>query len=126
MPTTACPGPPTCSSSPPQSPYALPPSLTLLARLARPRPRAPAQREGNGMPSRLGLNYHPVLTDAPTGEVSEWPKEQHWKCCMRLKPHRGFESLPLRFPFPDDVSADPAGTPAPAEVRCAPSAPQAV
>ena len=31
------------------------------------------------------------------GEVSEWPKEQHWKCCMRLKPHRGFESLPLRF-----------------------------
>ena len=30
------------------------------------------------------------------GEVSEWPKEQHWKCCMGLKPHRGFESLPLR------------------------------
>src|SRR3954468_20813284 len=32
-----------------------------------------------------------------SGEVSEWPKEQHWKCCNGLKPIRGFESLPLRF-----------------------------
>ena len=32
----------------------------------------------------------------PAGEVAEWPKAQHWKCCMRLKPHRGFESPPLR------------------------------
>src|SRR5947208_2453603 len=31
------------------------------------------------------------------GEVSEWLKEQHWKCCSGLKPARGFESRPLRF-----------------------------
>src|ERR1041384_2173863 len=33
----------------------------------------------------------------PSGEVSEWPKEQHWKCCNGLKPVRGFESRPLRL-----------------------------
>src|SRR4051794_25653620 len=32
-----------------------------------------------------------------SGEVSERLKEQHWKCCWRLKPPRGFESRPLRF-----------------------------
>src|SRR5436190_8530299 len=32
-----------------------------------------------------------------TGEVSERLKEQHWKCCWRLKPPRGFESRPLRY-----------------------------
>src|SRR4051812_31808689 len=37
------------------------------------------------------------MRGGPPGEVSEWPKEQHWKCCMGLKPHRGFESLPLRI-----------------------------
>jgi hypothetical protein len=34
---------------------------------------------------------------ARIGEVSERLKEQHWKCCWRLKPSRGFESPPLRF-----------------------------
>src|SRR5437879_486885 len=33
----------------------------------------------------------------PTGEVSERLKEQHWKCCIGLKPDRGFESRPLRY-----------------------------
>src|SRR6476620_6794887 len=30
------------------------------------------------------------------GEVAEWPKAQHWKCCSGLKPAREFESRPLR------------------------------
>jgi hypothetical protein len=33
-----------------------------------------------------------------SGEVAEWPKAQHWKCCVGVKPHREFESRPLRFP----------------------------
>src|SRR4051812_28970819 len=37
------------------------------------------------------------LGGSTSGEVSEWLKEQHWKCCWRLKPSRGFESPPLRF-----------------------------
>ena len=31
------------------------------------------------------------------GEVTEWPKVRHWKCRVGVKPHRGFESRPLRF-----------------------------
>jgi hypothetical protein len=31
-----------------------------------------------------------------SGEVTEWLIVQHWKCCVRLKPYRGFESPPLR------------------------------
>ena len=38
------------------------------------------------------------------GEVSERPKERHWKCRMGVKPHRGFKSLPLRFHFPLSIS----------------------
>ena len=29
--------------------------------------------------------------------MSERLKEQHWKCCIGLKPDRGFESPPLRI-----------------------------
>src|SRR5262249_33272551 len=32
------------------------------------------------------------------GEVTERPKVRHWKCRVGLKPHRGFESRPLRLP----------------------------
>jgi hypothetical protein len=32
------------------------------------------------------------------GEVTEWPIVRHWKCRVGVKPHRGFESPPLRFP----------------------------
>ena len=38
-----------------------------------------------------------VVSVSHLGEVSEWPKEQHWKCCNGLKPVRGFESPPLRL-----------------------------
>src|SRR6185437_13820437 len=31
------------------------------------------------------------------GEVTEWPIVRHWKCRVGVKPHRGFESPPLRF-----------------------------
>jgi hypothetical protein len=31
------------------------------------------------------------------GEVTERPKVRHWKCRVRVKLHRGFESLPLRL-----------------------------
>src|SRR5205085_4415551 len=31
------------------------------------------------------------------GEVTERPKVRHWKCRVGVKPHRGFESRPLRF-----------------------------
>src|SRR6185295_7085305 len=39
------------------------------------------------------------LVDAPrsSGEVTERPKVRHWKCRVGVKPHQGFESLPLRF-----------------------------
>src|SRR5262245_31482010 len=30
------------------------------------------------------------------GEVTERPKVRHWKCRVGVKPHRGFESRPLR------------------------------
>src|SRR5438876_10366144 len=33
------------------------------------------------------------------GEVTEWPIVRHWKCRVGVKPHRGFESRPLRFLF---------------------------
>src|SRR5262249_39874272 len=32
-----------------------------------------------------------------SGEVTERPKVRHWKCRVGVKPHRGFESRPLRF-----------------------------
>jgi hypothetical protein len=31
------------------------------------------------------------------GEVTEWPIVRHWKCRVGVKPHRGFESRPLRL-----------------------------
>ena len=31
------------------------------------------------------------------GEVTEWSIVRHWKCRVRVKLHRGFESLPLRL-----------------------------
>ncbi len=31
--------------------------------------------------------------------MAERLKAQHWKCCWRLKPSPGFESLSLRFDF---------------------------
>jgi hypothetical protein len=31
-----------------------------------------------------------------SGEVTERPKVRHWKCRVGVKPHRGFESRPLR------------------------------
>src|SRR5260221_14163074 len=42
------------------------------------------------------LNFELAAQRRHTGEVSEWLKAQHWKCCWRLKPSRGFESPPLR------------------------------
>ena len=31
------------------------------------------------------------------GEVTEWSIVRHWKCRVRVKLHRGFESHPLRL-----------------------------
>jgi hypothetical protein len=33
-----------------------------------------------------------------SGEVTERPIVRHWKCRVGVKPHRGFESPPLRLP----------------------------
>ena len=30
----------------------------------------------------LSLRFTPQANDGPLGEVSEWPKVQHWKCCV--------------------------------------------
>jgi hypothetical protein len=51
-------------------------------------------------PSRTWIKLAGLPSWNGSGEVSEWPKEQHWKCCIGLKPNRGFESLPLRFIIP--------------------------
>ena len=37
------------------------------------------------------------------GQVAEWLKAHAWKVCIRLKPYRGFESLPVRVKS-EDVS----------------------
>ena len=34
--------------------------------------------------------------DEDTGELSEWSKEPHSKCGVRITSYRGFESLTLR------------------------------
>ena len=39
------------------------------------------------------------------GEVTEWPIVRHWKCRVGVKPHRGFESRPLRFPSSQQLFA---------------------
>ncbi len=36
------------------------------------------------------------MTAFISGEVTERPKVRHWKCRVGVKPHRGFESRPLR------------------------------
>ena len=36
-------------------------------------------------------------TDTRAREVTERPKVRHWKCRVGVKPHRGFESRPLRL-----------------------------
>ena len=44
----------------------------------------------------------PPIIIWPHVELSEWPKEQHWKCCVPFW-YRGFKSLTLRqhLKFPD-------------------------
>ena len=46
---------------------------------------------------------------AEPGEVAERLKAQHWKCCLRLKPQREFESRPLRFPKQEAVQCQIIG-----------------
>ena len=41
-----------------------------------------------------GRRFESFYPDHFFREVSEWPKEQHWKCCV-VNSYRGFESLPL-------------------------------
>ena len=38
--------------------------------------------------------------------MAEWLKAHAWKACGRRKPPRGFESHPLRFERPDDLSLE--------------------
>ena len=40
-----------------------------------------------------GSNFFPRNN---LGQVAEWLKAHAWKVCIRLKPYRGFESLPVR------------------------------
>ena len=43
-----------------------------------------------------------------TGEVAEWSKALVWSTSVRVKPHRGFESLPLRsIAHRCSISVDP-------------------
>src|SRR5262245_35945769 len=45
-----------------------------------------------------GANRRDKLEAIPrAGEVTERPKVRHWKCRVGVKPHRGFESRPLRL-----------------------------
>jgi uncharacterized protein DUF4145 len=41
------------------------------------------------------------------GEVTERPKVRHWKCRVGVKPHRGFESRPLRLQTRTCGKSDP-------------------
>src|SRR5256885_2514308 len=52
------------------------------------------------------LNQAEERDDGP-GEVTERPIVRHWKCRVGVKPHRGFESPPLRLPRkrPEPLSA---------------------
>src|SRR3954451_14500965 len=47
---------------------------------------------------RLVTQSHENEVVGISGEVTERPKVRHWKCRVGVKPHQGFESLPLRWP----------------------------
>src|SRR5213075_753461 len=66
--------------------------LTRARQLIRPARRHNALSRCGPFPHGQ-LEYPRIFP----GEVAEWLKAQHWKCCWRLKPPRGFESPPLRF-----------------------------
>jgi hypothetical protein len=48
-------------------------------------------------PTILEATVGPRIAPCGSGEVTERPIVRHWKCRVGLKPHRGFESPPLRF-----------------------------
>ena len=53
----------------------------------------------SGGPERLILttkSYGSPKVPNATGELSEWSKEPHSKCGIRITSYRGFESLTLR------------------------------
>ncbi len=62
------------------------------------------------------LSERPIFAGLQTfclelsGEVTERPIVRHWKCRVGVKPHRGFESPPLRLNFSTDpLPADGSG-----------------
>src|SRR5262245_57934371 len=62
----------------------------------------PRKKEGIPAATRSGdRNVTPYNADrmyaVRFGEVTERPKVRHWKCRVGVKPHRGFESRPLRL-----------------------------
>src|SRR5262249_34219800 len=68
--------------------------LNSFALRVRHRPNCAAD------PASVRLRAHSVqykMTKTVFGEVTERPKVRHWKCRVRVKLHRGFESRPLRI-----------------------------
>lgn len=47
--------------------------------------------------AKLTLRIGELNPECAHGEVTERPIVRHWKCRVGVKPHRGFESPPLRF-----------------------------
>ena len=46
--------------------------------------------------SKGNLIFAPHFKNVEQGELSEWSKEPHSKCGVRITSYRGFESLTLR------------------------------
>jgi hypothetical protein len=61
---------------------------SLAYRLIEPDPRRREQKAGSTRQSEGSVTT--------LGEVTERPKVRHWKCRVRVKLYRGFESHPLR------------------------------
>src|SRR5437762_7395588 len=93
----------------------MPCGKAIVVALAGERTSVPSRWKSRGCsrPRRSRLSYLPLWPRKP-GEVSEWLKEQHWKCCSGLKPARGFESRPLRY-----FLFTPCGPPAERDERLA-------
>ena len=47
--------------------------------------------------TRIRVANRLAARSSENGEVTERPKVRHWKCRVRVKLHRGFESHPLRL-----------------------------
>ena len=73
-------------------------SLVGISRLGYNRPICQPTHEADSQQVAYVV-VNPIgnaAAPADPGEVTEWPIVRHWKCRVGVKPHRGFESRPLR------------------------------